>query len=74
MFCSAKADVYLSDLVIVTEALDGYCFLHDIKDEIVREDIARPVLVHEGGAKTVAELTGELDRLRVSDMPLIRSA
>jgi hypothetical protein len=61
--------------VIVTEAVDGYCFLHDIKDEIVREDIARLVLVHdEGGAKTVAELTGELDRLRVSDMPLIRSA
>ena len=46
----------------MTEALDGYCFLHDIKDEIVREDIARLVLVLiEGGAKTVAELTDELD-------------
>jgi hypothetical protein len=41
----------------------------------IEHDLDRLVLVHdEGGAKTVAELTGELDRLRVSDMPLIRSA
>jgi hypothetical protein len=58
-----------TELAILAEALDRYCFQHDIKDEMVREDIARLVLVlFEGGAKTVAELTDELEnRLRASD-------
>ena len=57
-----------ADLAIMADSRP-LCFLHDIKNEIVREDVARLVLVlFEGGAKTVVELTEELEnRLRASN-------
>jgi hypothetical protein len=54
-----------SDLGIMSEALEGYCFRHDIADQTVRADIARLVLMlFENGAKTVDDLTEALDQSR----------
>lgn len=54
-----------TDLAIMVEAHERFCFQQGIEDGIVRSDIALLVLLlFESGAKTVEELTYELNRLR----------
>jgi hypothetical protein len=54
-----------TDLTILIEAHESYCFRHEIEDDGVRADIARLVLMlFENGAKTVKDLTEALDQSR----------
>jgi hypothetical protein len=49
----------------MSEAFDQHCLQHGIADEAVRSHIAQLVmLLFEGGAKTVEDLTAGLTRLK----------
>ena len=53
------------ELAILTEAFDSHCLQHKIVNETARSITAHSVmLLFDGGAKTVEELTAGLKRLR----------
>jgi hypothetical protein len=55
------------ELAIMTEALNSHCLQHKIVDETAKFITAHSVLLlFDGGAKTVEELTAGLKRVRAS--------
>jgi hypothetical protein len=54
-------------LAVMEEALEAYCLAHNIKSEGDKEYIAHLIiLMFEGGAKTVEEMTAGLERVRAA--------
>jgi hypothetical protein len=54
-------------LAVMQEALDSHCLAHNIVDEGTREYIAQfIILMFKGGARTVEEFRGGLERLRAA--------
>ena len=52
-------------LVIMTEAFEDHCHVHNIVNESARENTAHLVmLLSQSGANTVEEIRAGLDRLR----------